>query len=462
MSWRDFVLPTRRAGQTPPLGSTAAVSRWDCESLFGAWSRLMTKRPQEMATVSAMIYPMPVKTSLLRPVRTDQPWEVRPRLARLCETLEVSTRDVLDALGLQLGDGITVQEGGGTFLRYCQSCMQFGYHSMLFQHAAIDRCPMHGTRLLSACPSCGSSMRPTFWSATHSPFSCECGHLLMRTTQLAPQRVYIETVDAMLSDRARDINVRAPDGRSSILPRQLPVRTLGKGMIGARQAARATAWPLIGGRKWPTFPEAHAEQLRCGLGDAAAHTRLAYREAADVMALVVMWVGDEVRKDLHRMIPKIGWTPEGLRWDGTARLLAVAVHKLACVYRVGPLLRAALGLDSPEDAMNALLASGAHVQFSDRPVDSMLNASVYRSELWGFFGAVVVESRLTRTLESVSWTSLPATHFWTCWRIQVFDAGDRCRYRARVSEKQVRRLINRYAWRNLWMRDQMPGIEEGG
>jgi hypothetical protein len=39
-------------------------------------------------------------------------------------------------------------------LRWCAACMNEGFHATLFQFVAINRCPIHGDRLIDTCPSC--------------------------------------------------------------------------------------------------------------------------------------------------------------------------------------------------------------------------------------------------------------------------------------------------------------------
>lgn len=64
-------------------------------------------------------------------------------------------------------------------LRYCETCLFEGFHSLLFQIEGLVKCPRHGTALRSTCPCCnratiGLSLEPRFFE---KPFCCpQCQH----------------------------------------------------------------------------------------------------------------------------------------------------------------------------------------------------------------------------------------------------------------------------------------------
>lgn len=87
-------------------------------------------------------------------------------------------------------------------LRYCPVCLGRGYHCVLYQRGRLQVCPLHGTRLETACRSCGYAA-PYKVSARllDSPFSCaDCGRpygasvpsITRRTAWTERQRVMIE------------------------------------------------------------------------------------------------------------------------------------------------------------------------------------------------------------------------------------------------------------------------------
>lgn len=50
--------------------------------------------------------------------------------------------------------------GRDDVVRWCPECLQFGYHAVWFQLAALSHCPIHELRLEEACPNCGAPNSP--------------------------------------------------------------------------------------------------------------------------------------------------------------------------------------------------------------------------------------------------------------------------------------------------------------
>jgi len=67
-------------------------------------------------------------------------------------------------------------------LNWCESCMKFGYHSLLHQFRSIHFCPFHQTKLKTSCPKCNAKFYFLFSNESlDSPFTCKCGHELTIT-----------------------------------------------------------------------------------------------------------------------------------------------------------------------------------------------------------------------------------------------------------------------------------------
>ncbi len=66
-----------------------------------------------------------------------------------------------------------------SFLRYCPTCIDRGFHSPLYQFFWMSRCPLHGDVLMDVCPACGSRLPYELQSkAFLNPFGCRCGKVL--------------------------------------------------------------------------------------------------------------------------------------------------------------------------------------------------------------------------------------------------------------------------------------------
>ena len=79
-----------------------------------------------------------------------------------------------------------------TNLRWCRACMNEGFHATLFQFTPITFCPIHGTRLIHACPACHSVVPYRLdAAAAANPLACpSCYRLLVSdpTVLLRPYR----------------------------------------------------------------------------------------------------------------------------------------------------------------------------------------------------------------------------------------------------------------------------------
>lgn len=83
-------------------------------------------------------------------------------------------------------------------LRYCPECLAYCYHSLFFQHPALERCPYHGTPLLTSCQRCGKPLACLSWIAARhpKPFCCTaCGNSYVPTKEVA-RRVLFGLPDA--------------------------------------------------------------------------------------------------------------------------------------------------------------------------------------------------------------------------------------------------------------------------
>ncbi|WP_123040519.1 hypothetical protein [Cohnella candidum] len=65
------------------------------------------------------------------------------------------------------------------YLRWCEKCMNNGYHSWLHQFIMVRKCPNHEEYLLDACPGCRNQIPFLISNKQLSdPFTCKCGYRL--------------------------------------------------------------------------------------------------------------------------------------------------------------------------------------------------------------------------------------------------------------------------------------------
>lgn len=96
-------------------------------------------------------------------------------------------------------------------LRYCPRCLASGFHSVLFQHRGVVRCPLHNAAISESCPRC---FRPIL-CAKGNPWCCAyCGSTLgMAATGAGWLRQFGESIDpaAFAALRRHIRNAMAPE-----------------------------------------------------------------------------------------------------------------------------------------------------------------------------------------------------------------------------------------------------------
>lgn len=65
-------------------------------------------------------------------------------------------------------------------LRFCEACLESGFHSVIFQMPELGRCPAHDLELQDRCTACGAAIDYRLWRADTpvGAFECRCGKLL--------------------------------------------------------------------------------------------------------------------------------------------------------------------------------------------------------------------------------------------------------------------------------------------
>lgn len=150
-----------------------------------------------------------------------------------------------------------------TRLRACVPCLEYGYHTMLFQLPWVTVCPWHRCTLTESCPSCGRPLPVAFEDLRRRMLACRCGK------------------DFIDRKRARVANISFPGALDSVLSRYLQ-------WAGDQRATRVL-WvpetdPLLSSDQTPRLvdlPDSLARVLRPGRAPKGAH-RWSVRAASRV------------------------------------------------------------------------------------------------------------------------------------------------------------------------------------
>jgi hypothetical protein len=343
-------------------------------------------------------------------------------------------------------------------LRACWQCMKLGFHSVLFQHFALRRCPLHGTALSTKCPKCEAELRPSFMSVSRDPFTCaNCGGLWLRTVRPAWGDLDLSLVGAMLAGRRRDLRPVVATGRETVHIEQIdpsPLQISSYGLDSeryGRHVARAVVWPSDPSPRWPSFLERRqtlddwSDRPAVGWAEGGPLTR---RAATDCLLTLARLVGRQGHSEHSQMLrSRLSLQPRGLRINETATIASIALHRTMCAYarcvafKLDPVWPTESRSSVYDDVEWNRMQVGRRLLNSDAG-----NAELIRAEILGWFAACIIDSASLNYLHNVEWLSeLPKTLFLPTWVISQ-NGRTRClRLRARVSDATIRGLLGRYS-----------------
>jgi hypothetical protein len=172
------------------------------ESLYAKWSRACLELRPVWRELREILGVLPLGRSVFGP--PFLPGDRDDRYSGLIAALGIDPTTFAYSAGKDLflhGDSGTLAR---RTLRYCPRCIAHGYHATLFQHVALEKCPLHDVPLLGICTLCGYAFKPTWESVARHPFACSCcGHLLLRTVVDPRRDIEVRLVELMVAERRR-------------------------------------------------------------------------------------------------------------------------------------------------------------------------------------------------------------------------------------------------------------------
>lgn len=349
-------------------------------------------------------------------------------------------------------------------LRYCKQCLAMGYHSIVGQHIAIARCPLHNSSLTDACPDCGRPIAPTFGSVLVNPFECPvCGAPLSSTVAGMADQQHARWVDQMMGARrgllAAGVDVVHQNRRLTDLPTHLwsPSKP-----SASRHFQRVSVWAMPRDPQWISFREqlhrigaVHERGLflweRIDTLEVAAHKTLDWLMQA-------CWCHE---KATMRLLGRLGRYPRGLRLNARTSLISVALYKLAAAYDMLPemrLLYEVRGLTGTSSLPSLFSVKHAMRYGDGLPEHPELDARLLQLEMLSLFAKLLVRQRAESYLDEVSWLDFPhPVEFAPSWRIESCRGGLVARVRFRVAEDEVERLIKR-VWSDVLRFRHNPAV----
>lgn len=419
------------------------------ESLLGRWSRFCLQQCLSVPETVTMLAPFDAKAWVLRPevgisnIARDRAmlnWANGQR--RVAEVLGLSSVDVACATGGILGGRTLCTRSFVSRLRWCPDCFAIGFHSIVFQHRAMARCPFHGQTLVDACPKCGHAHEPTYCGVARLPFGCPGCEEIWLPPGTRPGVPLDVPLGPMLEDRARELGIsdrpqRVFVARSTV---DAPVRDTPS---TSRSSARSLVWPLGISSYWPRF-----QTSTTSLNDWEVETRLGIRGADQIAAVrdCLSWLEHSCgRPNESRDVRHPGGTASFS--SAQISVATVALHLTMAKYA-----KQRLKQDSPiptaasvDRAYDDVVWTG--YQASSPVIESPSgNALITRAEILTYFSLALIRAARLATVHPHLW-SVNADDLnvsAVSWVVEPVRGGHLLHFRPRATAQSVRRLLHRY------------------
>lgn len=457
------------------IGSTDGLKRtqlremvYPGESLYGKWSRLNLRRPRSKRELY-------FEFGLSNNTDVFSGWKLLEPSRLLPDGLENVVKMLgLDLKGFHAANGfdylstrlyptslntvpwLKILDSDAarmisTELRYCPDCLNKLYHSAIFQHWAVERCPMHRIDLVDRCKICNHAIRVTGSTIVSDPFGCpSCGALLI---QKQADRNYLideneiqqivlkiseskralmwlgsEGVKVSVSKRFKRNRVDSISSRSMIVNAQRHCSWVSQTVNNTRIFREETVRIL--------FSTDSSNEI---LFDDSYH--LAIQEILRIRNLFV-----ERRDEIRTLIGRAGIDQTGIILEGSASVVGIAFCK--ALYYFG--LEKA-DLEDDYTKCDTVLADyccrrGIWDLKGNRQLVSMFIMADFRA----LFSLLLCETSRLKFLNNVVWTAVPeAESFQSSWCIEIVGGYKSIRVRPRSSPDLPDRLVARYCARML-------------
>lgn len=336
-------------------------------------------------------------------------------------------------------------------LAYCPACLAHGYHSLVFQHRALRRCPIHGAALRYACEGCGRATPTTFRTAATIPFGCpHCGRPLAGASA-GPWLPHDEIERRIGASRFALVSTISPDthanGSLCLVPHKDHPRPA---VVLARRAARFCNWvdddPYV--LRTARSSEALALSNRIDPPEVVtAYQHIAYRDW--LRSLLARF--PEFAEASNAVVQRLQWNPYDPALGDTTSVGAIALGRLRFLYGgipeegIGNRLELIFSEHErhtrpkfpPPFAQRGMVSWASH-RANDRLLDCELNAML----AWL---AMDTRSRSVRSgARGIVWYAEPdATVVAPAWRITTAE-DERCLlFRPALGRDTLDRLLRR-------------------
>lgn len=382
---------------------------------------------------------------------TSQPWSMRVSIfhmgpeatAALGQAFGIDSRTWAratgrDITGVHAAKSVLLGE-----LRHCRQCLAKGWHSVLFQHVAVDRCPVHQTPLQVGCPHCSAPI-PTSMAAIgknhlHCP-NCNRALAVERRREGLGQPVVQIGTNLFSSLRASLLDTGASDLiRSPLQLLETPDQVV-QSPSAVRAAAHHLRWSSMSdgkdeGSERPGRPDTvlSVNEGAAPLSPGQRHRRLRTAALAGVEELLQLAQKAGADMQVPPALTTLGTAAS--RVDVSVGLVAAALWRTAHILKIAPFV---LGEMPPPQAEEQPLTDGV-------PPFAEVDTAVRSAQVQDLFVQSLITLRRRRYGIEVDWNRLPTSHrIAPAWRGAIHDGTVEIRLRSRSNKVLVARLIRRY------------------
>lgn len=447
------------------------TNEWVQESLFARLSRQAMFRPAAISeVVRTMRLAWGIRNPLLSYAVTSSPQQLLAmqslmsllRCEEVSDLRRITGADLVPREEQYAPQGMQKHRVLATSLRYCRECMALGFHTMLFQHWAVSRCPLHASPLLDACWKCGESVAPTIRRVIALPYCCErCDQLWLKTVPPDDALEQLRRVGKIVMDWRRDLAVPSEARQSRVLTDGLgfPACAHPRDAPFVRLMHRATAWPTFQSYRWQRFREAHCAIDEPFTPDQRKDGRPEAMDVGPKPTQVLNWLVSvcQAPREHSAELVSNSWiriqviTP--IFHDIALSAKAVALHLTITKY--GQQWRAPSGerhFPSGFEPYTGTIWNGLHAPTVPRSYGAA-SGELIAYEILGFFALTLLLCAGLKPMnghESSSSTAFEDRSFCPTWRVSHEGRSEWImRSRPRATAALVLRLLKRYEHRKL-------------
>lgn len=340
-------------------------------------------------------------------------------------------------------------------LRACWQCMRLSFHSAMFQHPAIARCPLHGCILSGECPECDAAVGGDLRFAALSPFACrKCGALWRKSVTTAQDEAERTLAGSTLALHRLDfVPLSYNGGRTKLWTAsahavsrrlhedsQLPVPR-------ARSVARWCVWPSRSHVGWATdrygcvriedWTPVHVDKaLR-----STSMPRSMLAATSSLHGLAELCASHRLDMALLRVLS--GLRPPDTPMPGKTSRIALALHLTMRAYAMPA--RDAWAKCTDERPYGDIAWNG-HMFDCGVPESDHATSILVQCEITGYFVWCLLNTAdwFWATLNWGSCTSEPAVDYLPAWIVISRDSERFLKVRARTTLERLPRLVRRY------------------